>query len=57
MAKEKNERVKRISFRLLGSGYDKYTDYYLVLADGEDRSEMQKIPFRINIVFGLEFDF
>lgn len=57
MAKEKNERVKRVSFRLLGSGYDKYSDYHLVLIDGEDKIEMQRIPFRINIVFGLEFDF
>lgn len=57
IAQEKNERVKRVSFRLLGNGYDKYSDYYLVLSDAEDKTVMQKIPFRINIVFGLEFDF
>ena len=57
MAQEKNERVKKVSFRLLGNGYDKYKDYYLVLVDGEDKTEMQRIPFRINIVFGLDFDF
>jgi len=57
LALEKNERVKRISFRLLGNGYDKYADYYLVLSDAEDKTVMQRIPFRINIVFGLEFDF
>ncbi len=57
IAQEKNERVKRVSFRLLGNGYDKYTDYYLILIDAEEKAVMQKIPFRINIVFGLEFDF
>ena len=57
IALEKNERVKRVTFRLLGNGYDKYSDYYLVLIDAEDKTVMQKIPFRINIVFGLEFDF
>lgn len=57
MAQEKNERVKRVSFRLLGNGYDKYSDYYLVLIDAEDKTIMQRIPFKINIVFGLEFDF
>lgn len=57
IAQEKNERVKRVSFRLLGNGYDKYSDYYLVLIDGEKKEVMQKIPFQINIVFGLEFDF
>ena len=57
MAQEKAERVKRISFRLLGSGYDRHMDYYLVLLDADDQSEMQRIPFRIDIVFGLDFDF
>ena len=57
MALEKAERVKRISFRLLGSGYDRHVDYYLVLLDAEDKCEMQRIPFRIDIVFGLDFDF
>lgn len=57
MSQEKNERNKRISFRLLGNGYDKYSEYYLVLIDGDDKTVMQRIPFRINIVFGLEFDF
>ena len=57
MAQDKNERNKRVSFRLLGNGYDKYSDYYLVLLDGDDKTVMQRIPFRINIVFGLEFDF
>ena len=57
LAQEKNERVKRISFRLLGNGYEKYSDYYLVLTDLEENTIMQKIPFRINVVFGLEFDF
>lgn len=57
MSQEKNERNKRVSFRLLGNGYDKYSEYYLVLIDGDDKTVMQRIPFRINIVFGLEFDF
>ena len=57
IAQEKTERVKRVSFRLLGNGYDKYSDYYLMLIDAEEKTVMQKIPFRINIVFGLEFDF
>lgn len=57
MATEKNERVKRVSFRLLGNGYDRHADYFLVLIDGQDNCEMQRIPFRIDIVFELDFDF
>ncbi len=57
VAQENSERVSRVSFRLLGSGYDRALDYWLVLTDQEDRQEIARIPFRINIVFGLDFGF
>lgn len=57
ISQENNERVSRVSFRLLGSGYDRTLDYWLVLTDREDRQEIERIPFRINIVFGLDFGF
>lgn len=57
MSQEKNERVKRVSFRLLGTGYDRHSEYFLVLLDAEENCELQRIPFHIDIVFGLDFDF
>ena len=54
---ENNERVTKVTFRLLGSGYDRNADYWLVLRDADDESELARVAFKIDIVFGLDFDF
>lgn len=54
---ENNERVTKVTFHLLGSGYDRNTDYWLVMKDAEDGSELARIVFKIDVVFGLDFDF
>lgn len=56
-AEENNERTKKVFFRLLGSGYDRLTDYYLIMKDIEDDQQILRIPFRIEIVFAQDFDF
>jgi len=56
-ATENNERVTKVTFHLLGSGYDRNTDYWLVLKDAEDGAELSRTAFRIDVVFGLDFDF
>lgn len=56
-AKEDNLRTMRITFRLLGSGYDRNAAYNLVLRDKDDRAEIARIPFRIDIVFENDFGF
>lgn len=54
---ENNERVTKVTFHLLGSGYDRSTDYWLVMKDAEDGSELARTAFKIDVVFGLNFDF
>lgn len=56
-AKEDNLRTMRITFRLLGSGYDRNAAYNLVLRDKDERAEIARIPFRIDIVFENDFGF
>ena len=56
-AAENNDRTTRVTFRLLGSHYDKNELYNLVLTDEEEKTETARIPFTINLVFGLDFDF
>ena len=56
-AEENNERVTRVTFHLVGSGYDRNADYWLVLRDAEDGSVLERVAFKIDIVFGLDFDF
>ena len=54
---ENNDRTTRVTFRLLGSSYDKNERYDLVLTDEEDKTELVRVPFTIDIVFGMDFDF
>ena len=54
---ENNERVTKVTFHLLGSGYDRNADYWLVSRDADDSAELERVAFRIDIVFGLDFDF
>ncbi len=56
-AAENNDRTTRVTFRLLGSNYDKNERYDLVLTDEDDRTELARVPFTIDIVFGMDFDF
>ena len=54
---ENNERVTKITFHLLGRGYDRNADYWLVMKDAEDGGELARIAFKIDVVFGLDFEF
>lgn len=56
-ASENNERVTKVTFHLVGSGYDRNADYWLVLRDADDGTVLERIAFRIDVVFGLDFDF
>lgn len=54
---ENEQRTLRSTFRLLGSGYDRSAEYYLVLRDADDHAVLEKIAFRIDIVFENDFGF
>ncbi len=54
-AEENNQRLLRATFRLLGSGYDRNAEYALKLIDEEDKREIERIPFQIDIVFEDDF--
>lgn len=56
-AVENNQRTMRVTFRLLGSGYDRNIEYDLVLRDEDGKAEIGRIPFRIDIIFANDFDF
>lgn len=54
-ATENDRRTVRVTFRLTGSGYDRHAEYTLVLNDMEEKAEIERIPFRIDIVFENDF--
>ena len=54
---ENNDRTTRVTFHLLGSEFDRSEDYYLVMTNQADGKIMERIPFRIDVVFGLDFGF
>lgn len=54
---ENQQRTMRITFRLLGSGFDPHTTYDLVLRDEDEKADLQRIPFRISIAFENDFGF
>lgn len=56
-AVENNQRTLRVTFRLLGSSYDRSAEYNLTLRDADENTELERIPFRIDIVFENDFDF
>ena len=56
-AAENNERVTKVTFHLIGSGYDRNADFWLVLKDADDGAILDRIAFKIDVVFGLDFDF
>ena len=55
-AEDNTLRTLRVAFRLLGSGYDRNAEYPLVLRDAETHAELQRIPFRIDVIFENDFD-
>ena len=54
-AQQNDQRIVRTTFRLLGSGYDRRAEYWLVLRDEADKTEIGRIPFRIDVVFEDDF--
>lgn len=54
---DNSARVTRVRFRLLGNGYDRRQEYDLVLRDEDEKCELERIPFRIDIVFENDFGF
>ena len=54
---ENNDRTTRITFRLLGTGFERTVDYWLTVTDLEEGKELYRIPFKIDVVFGLDFGF
>lgn len=56
-SQENNARTMRTTFRLLGSGYDRNIDYLLIMTDEDEKTELARIAFRIDIVFENDFDF
>lgn len=54
---ENAARTTRVTFHLTSSEYDRNQDYFLVLADEDNPREAERIPFRIDIAFGLDFGF
>ncbi len=56
-AEDNRQRVLHVTFRLLGSGYDRKAAYGLVLRDADEKAPLMRIPFQIDVVFGNDFDF
>lgn len=56
-ATENSLRTQRITFRLLSNGYDRNAQYALVLRDADENTEMERISFKIDIVFENDFGF
>lgn len=56
-APQNDQRVLRTTFRLLGSGYDRNAEYWLVLRDEEEKAEIERISFQIDVVFEDDFGF
>lgn len=52
-----NERSYRMTFHLIGTAFDRLKQYPLVLVDSEEQVVLIKIPFAIDIAFGMNFSF
>ena len=48
------DRFFRLSFHLTGGNFDRTRRYDLVLRDEEDKVELERVPFTIDIAFGLD---
>lgn len=56
-ARENNDRVSKVTFHLLGSGFDRHAPYYLTLTDADDKAVLERAQYTIDIAFGLDFEF
>lgn len=52
-----NERSYRVTFHLIGTSFDRTKQYPLVLVDSDEQVVLEKIPFTIDIAFGMNFSF
>ena len=52
-----NMRAYRMTFHLIGTSFDRMKQYPLVLVDSEEQVVLDKIPFTIDIAFGMNFSF
>lgn len=50
-----NDRKKSASLMVKAGNYDKKKEYYLVLRDAADKTEIERIPLTIDLSFGNEF--
>lgn len=50
-----NDRKKSASLIVKSGNYDKKKEYYLVLRDATDKTEVERIPLTIDLAFGNEF--
>lgn len=50
-----NDRKKSASLIVKSGNYDKKKEYYLVLRDAADKTEVERIPLTIDLAFGNEF--
>ena len=50
-----NERKKSANLIVKSGNYDKKKEYYLVLRDVADKTEVERIPLTIDLAFGNEF--
>ena len=52
-----NERTYRLVFHLIGTAFDRTKPYHLVITDSEEQVVLSKIPFTIDIAFGMGITF
>lgn len=50
-----NDRKKSANLIVKSGNYDKKKEYYLVLRDAADKTEVERIPLTIDLAFGNEF--
>jgi len=50
-----NDRKKSVNLIVKSGNYDKKKEYYLVLRDAADKTEVERIPLMIDLAFGNEF--
>ena len=56
-SKADNERTYRLLFHLIGTSFDRMKPYLLVITDSDEQVVLDKIPFTIDIAFGMGMTF
>jgi hypothetical protein len=54
-SEQMDDRKKSASLIVKSGSYDKKKEYYLVLRDSADKTEIDRIPLTIDLSFGNEF--